>query len=348
MSAQRINQEFVNLFTQTFTEDISRKYQKIHVDNCHHWDYSFVLWHRKFVNQFWQEIGLERTYAVLTETNDRELYSKLTKSLVSDNDDLSDMRWIDDTGKLNSFTSQDEEQMRLEIAQAMASLNFAIDLDHEGSNNAFFRGEGGPYYNLSFSSQLEEFHDIIHGETGRGMRRVGTAGGDHCFFIHHTFVDLIFEAWLAQNPNMPLPISEEHFNATPDLQEDYENYEELATLWNERHYTSSDYNHVYRIIEPLPRQSILFESIRHVEDFRRVIMFHNGEEIGRFAILTGRLETCLSCARKEQHTGQFLLRKLVPLHEIDWVINRRWYRSLEEAIEAFNEIGMSAPVVVSF
>ena len=67
-------------------------------------------------------------------------------------------------GKLNSFTQQDQEQMRLEIAQAMASRNFAIDLDHKGSNNTFFRGEGGPYYNLSFSSQLEKFHDIYMGK----------------------------------------------------------------------------------------------------------------------------------------------------------------------------------------
>ena len=180
------------------------------------------------------------------------------------------------------------------------------------------------------------------------MRLVGTAGGDQCFFIHHTFVDLIFEAWLELNPNIPLPITEEHFDATPDLQEDYESYDELVTLWNKRYYSSNDYNHVYRIIEPLPRQSILFESIKHTEDFRRVIMFHNSEEIGRFAILTGRIETCLSCARRQQHTGQFLLRKLVPLHEIDWVINRHWYCSLEEAIEAFAAIGLSAPVVVSF
>jgi len=348
MSSQRINQHFVQQFNQAFTEELAKKYQQTHVDNCHHWDYNFVLWHRKFVNQFWEEIGLDRTYAVLTEAEDRDLYSQLTRSFISDAGDLSDMRWVEDTGKLNSFTLQDQRQMQLEIAQAMASSSFAMDLDHVGTNNLFIRAEGNPYYNLSFSSQLEQFHDIIHGETGRGMRRVGTAGGDQCFFVHHTFVDLVFEAWLEQNPDMPLPITEEHFNSTPDLQNDYENYDELVSLWNERHYSQADYNHVYRIVEPLPRQSVLFESIMHTEDFRRVIMFHQGEEIGRFAILTGRIETCLSCARREKHTGQFLLRKLVPLHEIEWVINRRWYRTLEDATKAFEDIGMSPPVVVSF
>ena len=348
--AQRISSVFVDAYNTAFTEDLASSFMETHRLNCHHWDYTFLLWHRKFMNEFWDAIGLERTYAVLTEAADRALYTQLTKTHVPDG--AGQIVFQDDLNKLNSFTQQDEEQIRLEISQAMASTDFAIDLDLlERNRRGDIISNRQPrqimFYNLSFTSQVEEFHDIIHGETGVGMRNVATAGGDACFYIHHTFVDLIFEAWLDANPDIEFPISEDLFNATEDLQEDYESYEALKALWSERHYTSSDYGHVRRITEPVVQHAVHFSEIRHIENFRRVIMVHNRREIGRFAILTGLTESCVSCARRQSHTGQFLIRELVPINEILWNINRRWYR-WEDAIDEFERIGMSRPAIVSF
>jgi hypothetical protein len=336
--SQRINSDFILKFNQNFTSELSMKYQNIHQKNCHHWDFTFLPWHRKFVNEFWEEIGLPRTYAVLTEDNDRKLYSTLKKSLVINSSD--EVTFVEDDNKLNSFTSFDLEQIKLDIAEAMICKPFAIDLDFVGTNRDFG-------YNLSFTSQVEQFHDMIHGETSRGMRNVITAGGDQCFFIHHTFVDLIFETWLNDNPELEVPISKEHFESSPDLQEDYESYDELVSLFTARHFTENDYKYVRRIAAPLSREIVLFEEIKHIESYRRVIMFHNNEEIGRFAVLTGRIETCLACARNKAHIGQFLLRKLVPVSEIIWNINNQWY-TWETAKDKFLQIGMSIPKVVSF
>ncbi|WP_158587158.1 tyrosinase family protein [Motilimonas pumila] len=335
----RISQEFITEFNHKFTESVARQYQQQHQLNCHHWDFTFLLWHRKFIGQFWQQLDLPPTYAVLTQDEDRQLYRQLRKSLVLDN--AGNMMFVEDNHKLNSLTGQDLAQIELDIAEAMVCNRFAIDLDFEGSNRDRFA------YNLSFSSQVEEFHDMIHGETGRGMRSVSTAGGDQCFFIHHTFVDLVFETWLDEHPDMALPISQDHFDTSPDLQQDYQDYGELVDLWQARHFSFDDYKHVRRITAPITRQAIVFDRIAHTEDFRRVIMFHGQDEIGRFAILTGRIETCLTCARRQAHSGQFLLRRLVPVSEIMWNINNQWF-TWDSAIDKFDEIGMSVPYVVSF
>ena len=337
--AQRISHDFVKSFDQKFTEDVARQYQKEHEDNCHHWDFTFLLWHRKFVNKFWSQIGLPRTYAVLTEEVDRKLYASLEKTLVFSAD--GDLEFADDANKLNSFVEADRLQMELNIAESMICTSFSLDLDFDGSNRDFGA------YNLSFTSQEEEFHDIIHGETGRGMRSVRTAGGDQCFFVHHTFVDLVFETWLNDKGDIPFPFSEEHYNESEDLKEDYDSYQELLDLWNARYFLEDDYKYVRRITAPISRQVIVFDHIAHTEDYRRVIMFHKNAEIGRFAILTGRVETCATCARRQSHQGQFLLRELAPISEIIWNINNSWF-TWESAKVRFKELGMSQPYVVSF
>jgi|GEM_PF-4286954 len=342
-AAKRIDSDFVREFNEKFNEEIAMHYREEHELNCHHWDYTFLLWHRKFVTKFWTELELPRTYAILTDERDRNFYASLEKTVLNADDEFV---FSIDQNKLNSFTREDLAAVKLNIAEAMACTSFAIDLEiHPDSRTDVNRGFDA--YNLSFSSQLEEFHDIIHGETGLGMRSVQTAGGDQCFFVHHTFVDLIFETWLNDNPDIDLSISEEHFNKTEDLQADYESYQELQNLWKERHFSEDDYKSVRRISAPIVRQIIVFDRIEHTEDYRRVIMYHNGEEIGRFAILTGKIETCLSCARRGHHSGQFLLQKLVPVSEISWVINNRFY-PWETAVQRFSEIGMSRPRIVSF
>ena len=338
-AAQRINPEFVRIFNDKFTEDIARQYQDEHEKNCHHWDFTFLLWHRKFVNKFWDQIDLPRTYAVLTEEIDRNLYASLEKTLVYSANDV--LEFTNDKLKLNSFTESDRLQMELNIAESMICTSFALDLEFDGENIDF--GE----YNLSFTSQVEEFHDIIHGETGRGMRRVRTAGGDQCFFVHHAFVDLVFETWLNDKPHIPFPFSKDHFYESEDLREDYDSYAELLDLWSDRYFTEDDYKFVRRITAPLVRQVIVFDHIAHTEDYRRVIMFHKNAEIGRFAILTGRIETCATCARRQSHQGQFLLRDLVPINEVVWNINNNWF-TWEGAKKQFKELGMSQPYMVSF
>lgn len=340
-AAQRISSDFVIEFNKTFTEKLARQYQEYHRENCHHWDFTFLLWHRKFLNKFWSEIDLPKTYAVLTEQVDRGLYSSLKKTLVSSPN--GGLAFVDDGNKLNSFTDDDRLQMELNIAEAMICTSFALDLDFDGPN----RDPNFGTYNLSFTSQVEEFHDIIHGETGKGMRSVETAGGDQCFFVHHTFVDLVFETWLNDKPDILLPISQEHFEKSEELKDDYGSHQELIDLWNDRYFTEDDYKHVRRITAPISRQVIVFDHIAHTEDFRRVIMFHKNAEIGRFSILTGRVETCDNCAKRGSHEGQFLLRDLVPISEIVWNINNAWY-TWESAKKRFEELGMSQPYVVSF
>ena len=337
--AQRINQAFVDQFNQLFTEELALKYRQLHEDNCHHWDFTFLPWHRKFVTQFWADLGLPRTYAVLTEETDRQFYASLTKSVFFS---ASGYQFVDDHNKLNSFTNDDLAQVRFDIAEGMACKSFALDLDFEGANRL------GGLYNLSFSSQIEQFHDIIHGETGASMRNVRTAGGDQCFFIHHTFVDLIFETWLNDNPEQGVPIPREHYDSSPDLQQDYDSYEELESLFTDRYFSEEDYRLVRRIVAPLTRFAVVFDRIEHTEGYRRVVMFNNGRELGRFAVLTGRIEICLACARRQAHTGQFLIQSLVPVTEIIWNIDNQWFTDLQSATQKFSEIGMSAPKVVSF
>ncbi|MDD9962637.1 MAG: tyrosinase family protein [Gammaproteobacteria bacterium] len=340
MMSTRINAQFVNDFNSAFTEEIAREYRQYHEENCHHWDYTFLPWHRKYLNRFWSSIGLPRTYAVLTEAEDRALYTQLRKTIVAQDDGT--FRFFEDPNKLNSFTSYDLRQIRSDIAEAMSCTTFALDLDDQTSNRL------RELYNLSFTSQVEEFHDIVHGETGQGMRSVRTAGGDQCFAVHHTFVDLVFETWLNDvYGDNAAPITPAHYDASSELQQDYESYEELESLFTQRHFSEQDYGHVRRIVEPLRRQAVVFERIEHRVGFRRVIMFHREEEIGRFAVLTGRLETCLACARREFHTGQFLLRELVPIREILWNIDNEWY-DWESAVKRFEDIGMSQPLIVSF
>lgn len=345
-AGQRISKQFVEEFDQKFTDEIALKYRKIHQENCHHWDFTFLLWHRKFVTEFWSEIGLPRTYAVFTEREDRNLYRDLTKTVLAGPD--GDYIVRRDPNKLDSFTNADLEQLKLNIAQASVCNSFALDLDFEGANRlpGTHRFDFG-YYNLSFSSQVEEFHDIVHGETGRGMRSVITAGGDQCFFVHHSFVDLVFETWLADNPDAVLPISQETFDNTPDLQQDYNSYNELVDIWGARYFSDEDYKFVRRITAPISRQVIVFDNIEHTEEYRRVIMYHGGSEIGRFAIVTGELDTCLTCARRGAHKGQFLLRELVPISEIIWNIDRQLY-SWDAARSKFEELGMSQPRIESF
>ncbi|MEM6900476.1 MAG: tyrosinase family protein [Pseudomonadota bacterium] len=337
--SQRINQDFIDQFNQKFTETIALKYRRIHADNCHHWDYTFLPWHRKFVTQFWTELDLPRTYAVLTEDADRQLYASLVKSVLPAGNGF---QFVDDRNKLNSFTTDDLAQMKVNIAEGMACKSFALDLDLEGSNRF------GGLYNLSFSSQIQEFHDIIHGETGASMRSLQTAGGDQCFFMHHTFVDLIFETWLNDNPELGMPVPRENFEASPDLQQDYDSYEELESLFSARYFAEEDYKIIRRIIAPLTRFAVFFDRIEHSEGYRRVIMYYNSREIGRFAILTGQEETCVGCARRQAHTGQFLIQELVPVTEISWNIDNQWFTDFQSAVQKFSEIGMSAPRVVSF
>ncbi len=346
IKSQRIDKAFVELFNSKFNEEVALDFRQQHADNCHHWDYTFLLWHRKFIIKFWQTVNLPITYAVLTEEADRILYASLKKTIWEVNGRFV---FLDDANKLNSFTPEDLATMRLNIAEAMACSSFAIDLkEHPARTEGnMIRVRNESFYNLSFSSQVEEFHDIIHGETGQGMRSIETAGGDQCFFIHHSFVDLIFETWLNDNPDIGLPISAEHYDATDDLKSDYDSYQELVDLWKARYFTEDDYKIIRRISEPIVRQVVVFDRIEHTEGYRRVKMFHGGKEIGRFAILTGKVETCLSCARRGHHSGQFLLTKLVPVSEISWQINNRYY-PWEAAVHKFSEIGMSRPRVVSF
>ena len=297
-------------------------------------------WHRKFVNQFWSELDLPRTYAVLTEDIDRKMYASLEKTIIRDS--TGNYVFQNDPNKLNSFTENDLTQIRLDIAEAMASLTFAMDLDFKGRNR--IRNFG---YNLSFSSQAEQFHDIIHGETGQGMRSTLTAGGDQCFFVHHTFVDLLFETWLNDVYKGDVPITKDHYENSDDLQKDYKDYEELENLFKKRYFTDEDYKYIRRITAPLSRQAVFFEEIKHIQGYRRVIMYHNGEEIGRFAVLTGQIETCLACARRQSHVGQFLIQRLVPITEIIWNIDNEWHM-WDTAPRKFEEIGMSSPIVISF
>jgi hypothetical protein len=88
MTAQRISQDFIDSYYEKFTEEIAMQFRKQHEDNCHHWDYTFLLWHRKFVTQFWQTIDLPRTYAVLTDEHDRALYSSLKKTVLIQGQDF--------------------------------------------------------------------------------------------------------------------------------------------------------------------------------------------------------------------------------------------------------------------
>ena len=358
-SDSRITASRVQKFNKKFSADIAMKYQKLHWDNCHHWDFTFLLWHRKFINKFWQEVDMERFYAILTERKDRDLYASLETTILYQSDFASRFRGparakfeyrgekfvvTDDPNKLNSFTAGDARQIELELAQAMVSSEFAIDLDFDGANKSLHA------YNLSFSSQLEEFHDIIHGETGLGMRDVVTAGGDQCFFVHHTFVDLVFETWLTDRTDKTIPITEANYNASPQLKQDYTDYKELESLFTSRYFHEGDYKFVKRIVDPLflKRQILVFDSIKHTEAFRRVIMSHGGDEIGRFSILTGTVENCATCKSKGYHSGSFFMQKLAPLNEITWSINNRIYDTFEKAVKKFGEIGMSAPRIISF
>lgn len=339
--AQRISANFVATYNQRFTAALAESFRAEHRASCHHWDFTFLLWHRKFMNGFWAEIELDRTYAVLTEASDRELYSELTGSIRSG---PGGMRFVHDLNKLDSFTQQDLDQIRLDIAEAMACSDFAIDLDFVGGNR-----DRGRFYNMSFSSQVEQFHDIVHGESSQGMRDVATAGGDACFYVHHTFVDLIFETWLVDHAEAELPITPEMFAASDVLKSDYADFDEIRRLWDERLYTETDYKHVRRISAPLVRQAVVFDRIDHDHGYRRVFMAHRDHgELGRFAVFTGSLATCAGCARKQFHTGQFLLRHLAPVHEIVWNINNRWYLDWDDAVKALAQLGMSRPYVVSF
>lgn len=344
MASQRIDSNFVHEYNQRFTQALAEKYRDTHQQNCHHWDFTFLLWHRKFLDSFWSEIGLPRTYALLTDAEDRSLYQQLTATIVGQ---PGSFQFTHDPNKLDSFTSNDLDQMKLDIAESMACRTFAIDLDFTGVNQS---SQG--FYNMSFSSQVENFHDIIHGETSRGMRNVATAGGDACFFLHHTFVDLVFETWLVDNPNAEFPVTQDMFDNSGVLRGDYADYAELRALWDARHFDETHYKHVRRISAPLVRQALVFDRIEHDHGYRRVFMAHRDwdglGELGRFAVFTGSLATCAGCARKQYHEGRFLLRRLVPVHEIIWNINNRWYLEWNEAVEAFKSIGMSRPYVVSF
>eukprot|EP00466_Bigelowiella_natans_P009636 jgi/Bigna1/90940/estExt_fgenesh1_pg.C_830059 len=333
----RITEDFVSKFNKAFTDEIALKFRKTHADNCHHWDFTFLIWHRKFVNSFWKEVGLPRTYAVLTDEKDRELYASLQKSVWQDRNGI--FRTYLDRNKLNQWEENDTLAMRRNIAEGFVSSSFALDLDFAGPRNG---------YNIGFSSQIEEFHDIVHMETGRCMRSVRTAGGDQCFFIHHTFVDLVFEAWLEKN-KPDIPVDKAYFDSEPVFKTEYKDYDEFKALWGERHFTSDDYKHVNRIVMSVPatRTLLVFDEILHIEEARRVIVYHRGEELGRFSIITGAPETCESCKTKK-HKGQFLLSKLVPLTELSFRINFEFFSEWSEAKEEFKKIGVSVPYVASF
>jgi len=325
---------------------LSRRFATDHRENCHHWDYTFLLWHRKFVNKFWSKeagIGMERFYFLPFKKTHIKLFKKLTKTLVSD-------RFYDDWKKMARFTDADSKAIVRELQQAFFCDTFDIDLDRIGSN----RSANG-LYNISFSSQLEEAHDMIHGHTGAGMGNVATAGGDACFFIHHTFMDLCFEFWLHRKARA-LPFSKEHFAASPYLQKDFKDYAELEKLWSDRYYAEADYAHFEEIYQAGRATSTLikFDDIKHSTDIRQIVMQDkSGNEIGRFAIFTGSETNCIECATKK-HTSSFSLTALVQLSAIVWFIfdstSGKWnrYDDLGKATKALAKIGLSTPYIISF
>lgn len=348
--AQRIDQGFVNEFNKRFTKQIAMDFREKHHMNCHHWDYTFLLWHRKLVKEFWARIGLLWTYAVLTEEKDRALYSSLKKTVVEEN---GEYRFKTD-GKSAKFESRDISSMKKYIRAAMGRDWFASDIGeplHQGMAPRTRPSLPPLEADIAFSDYVEEFHDEVHVATGGSMRFIETAGGDQRFFIHHTFVDLVFETWLMKNKGIKMPISKKLFD-DEGLKGDYGSYENLHTLWNARYFEEADYKIVENIVDDADLSDgeghVVFDRIKHTESHRHVIMRHQNEEIGRFAIFTGTPDTCQKCATRGEHRGIFLLDKLVPVEEISWEINKDGNQlEWNDAVKRFGEIGMSEPEVFS-
>ena len=344
----RITDERVNQFNVRFPR-LAQKYQVIHRDNCHHWDYLFVLWHRKLVNQFWEEIDIPRFFFIPYDNADVELYKRLVHSVNAQGRGYRDIR------KMRRWSSADAESLVAHLVQAFACETFDLAFGENAQN----RSRNG-LYNISFSSQLEEAHDIVHGATGTGMQRVGTAGGDATFFIHHTFVDLCFEFWKTRSDKQ-LPISRDHFESSEQLKESFASFEEIDRLWNQTFYSAADYWRIGTMLEGQEPSTLVlrFGKITHTREFRSVIILYPQRtgarevevEIGRFAVITGTIENCESCRQRLTHTSSFALTPTNPdvrLERMRWIIDGQRFSTLIRARQKLAEIGMTELELVSF
>lgn len=332
-----ITAERVVEFSEKFTGELAIKYKDEHVANCHHWDYTFVLWHRKFVTKFWNDINMPRFYFMPWITEQHQHFRNLTQSIDSNNRIYHDR---------NKFVLSDDSQIRfviIELVEALFCETFALDLDHVGSN----RSNNG-FYNMSFSSQLEQLHDMIHGMTGTAMRNVGTAGGDACFFIHHTFVDLVFEYWRREY-NKELPISEDHFLASQELQEIFpDGYKELQDLWNVNYYEEEDFIPFQNLQENITMSLLKFDNIQHRDIFRTVRVWDGTQVIANFSVFTGGEDNCITCKQKTErgHASSFpLVGNNFNIRSFWFNINNRWY-DYATMQNAFANVGMSRPYII--
>lgn len=355
-AARRISQTLVDQLNAKYADgaagrQLADDFRKEHVDNCHHHDWLFLIWHRVFVNKFWRRVGLPRFYALATDPADRALYSRLTwtTTLVADPaGGPPQVRYYEDHNKMNSWLPADDAAARRNITEAMACTIFAMDLDADGRNVDPWTRQ----YNITLTSQLEEYHDDVHGETGRGMRSVRTAGGDACFFVHHTFVDLAFETWLVDHPGVPFPVDRAHFDLMvrddPRAMQGVD-YDELVRVWGERYYAEDDYKYVRRAAQtPGGRAAITFSEIRHTQSFIRVIIYARDtqQEIARFSIVTGTPDSCVAC-RTRTHAGLFLLQRLTDPSNMIFRIQQQLFYSWEDAKREFSRLDMGRAMVVA-
>ena len=347
-SSDHITAEKVNRFNIAFPR-LARKYQVIHRDNCHHWDYLFILWHRRFINQFWDEIGLDRFYFIPFESEDVELYKMLTHSVNTQG------RGYRDNTKMRRWSSGDADALVAHLVQAFACETFDLAFGDNERN----RSRNG-LYNISFSSQLEEAHDIVHGATGAGMQRVGTAGGDATFFVHHTFVDLCFEYWKQRSKKL-LPITADHFDSSPQLQQSFRSFEEINRLWNQSLYAVEDFRRLEEMLDGQVPSTMLLRigRITHIREFRSVIMLvrrrlggtEQQVEVGRFAVITGTIANCESCRERQEHASSFALTSVPPglrLEQIRWIIDGQRFDTFRSARNKLESIGMSQLELISF
>jgi len=353
MASKAITQQKVNDFNNKFQPELAEKYRAIHDTKCHHWDFSFLLWHRKLVNEFWSDIALERFYFIPFVPGHIPLYQDLKSTIRMQGEKFV---YVKKAQKLQNYSEERSKRVARELQQAIYCDTFDLDLDHTGSNRSQNR-----LYNISFSSQLEEAHDLVHGYTGAGMSNIRTAGGDACFFIHHTFIDLAFEFWL-QKKLKSLPFTEEHFNASPSLKNDFNSFDEIKKLWEARYYTQVDYQHFEELYNRgrATNTLIKFDRIEHRQEMRLVRMENRtGTTIGEFAIFTGSIETCAHCKDIQSHTCCFSLTEVIQLTSIVWFIaidqdhnssNPVWtrYDRFEEARDALGNMGISPPYIIIF
>jgi tyrosinase len=57
----------------------------------------------------------------------------------------------------------------------------------------------------SFTAQLEQFHNLVHGWVGGSMGAIDVAAFDPVFWGHHTMVDRIWRVWQTHHPGAEPP-----------------------------------------------------------------------------------------------------------------------------------------------